>query len=146
MTASRESACAALFTLLSGAYAWKNTPSRRLVVWDKIPRNQRPAFFQSEGGTPQKYMWTGPHPKRSFTVRAFIYFFASDASPGAPQMTAIMDAIDVALAPAGKDILTGRQTLGGVAHHARIADIPVTDAGDLDGEGVVVVDIEIMLP
>ena len=54
---TREAALSALFTLISGAYAWKNKPSRRLKLWNDVAREQRPAFFQFEGDK-QPYKWT----------------------------------------------------------------------------------------
>ena len=146
MTTPREAACQALFALVSGAYAWNGTPSRRLKLWGDVPKATRPALFQSESGR-DAYTWTNlVNPKRSFEVRLFIYVAASDAAPGAPQLTAIKDALDAALKPSGPDVPLGRNTLGGKVSTCRIKEIPLSDPGDLDGDGVLIVTVELILP
>jgi hypothetical protein len=40
----------------------------------------------------------------------------------------------------------GRQTLGGTCYDAKIKSIPIKDPGDLDGTGLVVVEVSIVLP
>lgn len=146
MTMTREPASQALLALVSGAYTWANTPTRRLKIWTDVPAEERPALFQSESGR-ETYTWSLlPNPRRVFDVRLFIYIAASDAAPGAPQITAIMDAIDAAMRPAGSDVQLGRQTLGQTAFNARIKEVAVKEPGDLDGDGILVITVEIMLP
>ena len=146
MTTPRELALEALFTRISGAYAWGNAPSRRLKMWTDVPASQRPAMFQFEGGR-GSYAWSNTaYAKRTIEARLFIYVASSDAQPGAPQLTAIQDAIDTIMMPTGIDFATGRNTLGGTAYNARVKDVPVIDPGDLDGDGLLVIQIEIILP
>lgn len=146
MTTPRETACLALFALVSGAYAWQNTPKRRLKLWADVPKPTRPALFQSESGR-DAYTWTNlANPKRIFEVRLFVYIAATDASPGAPQLTAIKDALDAALKPKGSDVPLGRNTLGGTVTSCKIKEIPLSDPGDLDGDGVLIVTVELVLP
>lgn len=156
-TGSREQILSALFTLGCGAYAWKNTPAgdqtqgipsvRRLRLWGDVPLDQRPAFFQFEGGR-GLYTWsTEATLKRTIRPQWFIYFNAKDpASVGASLINPVLDALDAALKPAGADIATGRQTLGNLCYHCRIDGDPFQDPGDLDGDGLVVIPINILMP
>ena len=145
---TREAALSALFTLISGAYAWKNKPSRRLKLWNDVAREQRPAFFQFEGDK-QPYKWTnGAIAQRQLDLKLFIYIASSDDKPGAPQISAILDAIDQALAPNNVpgSLSAGRQSLGGTCENCRITGEITTDPGDMDGDGLIIVPIQIILP
>ena len=80
-------------------------------------------------------------------LRLFIYIDAYDPEAiGAAQLNDIMDALDVALAPAGADLTLGRCTLGGAAYRCAIDGKPLKDPGDLDGDGLLLVPISIVLP
>ncbi len=140
----REPALAALFALVQGAYDWKSS-SRRLKLWNAVPLESRPAFFQFEGGR-GNYTWSNDiNPKRILRPQLFIYTAAKDETViGATEINNILDALDEALAPTPSQF--GRQTLGGIVHNCRIEGDPFQDPGDLDGDGLIVVPIAIVLP
>lgn len=140
---TREAALSALLTLLTGAYAWANTPTRRLSMWDKVPKEQQPALFQFEGDA-QPYRWSQyALPIREISVQLFVYVDSSDPTAvPAQQISAIMDALDAALLTK-----TGqKQTLGGTCDWCRIDGIVTPDPGDIDGQGLILVPIKITLP
>ena len=143
---SREAAFSALFAAVSAAYPW-GMASRRMKLWSDVPPNSRPALFQLEGGA-ETYQWSSPAlPKRSLEAKLFLYFDARDPTiPGASAINAALDALDVALAPAGQDGASGRQTLGGAVHDCKIVGVPVRDTGDLDGDGLAVVTVRLLAP
>ena len=143
---SREAAFNALFATISVAYPW-GLASRRMKLWSETPPNLRPALFQLESG-PETYQWASPAtPRRTLEAKLFLYFDARDpTSPGASAINAALDALDAALAPGGLDITLGRQTLGGVVHDCKITGVPVRDVGDLDGDGLAVVSVRLILP
>lgn len=143
---SREAAFAALFAAVSAAYPW-GVASRRLKLWGEVPAASRPALFQFEGA-PETYAWPTPAaPKRAIEAKLFLYFDARDtATPGASAINAALDAIDAALALSGADLGLGRQTLGGAVHSCKIAGIPLRDPGDLDGDGLAIVEVKLDLP
>ena len=144
---SREQAVGALLARLNTAYAWTTPPSRRLKLWSDVPPAMRPACFLFEGGTETYADVTGATPKRALALRLFIYVDAHDpATVGAAQLNAIMDALDATLAPAGSDLPLGRTTLGGTAYRCSIEGKPLKDPGDLDGDGLLVVPLTIVLP
>ena len=144
---TREAALAALFARISTAYAWNNSPTRRLVLWDQSPQEQRPAFYQFEGGR-EVYKWTnGVLAARTIEARLFVYLDSSDHTiAGAMLMNSIMDAIDAAMAPTGAEIAFGKCTLGGTCDHARIDGEIITDPGDIDDDGLIMVPVRITLP
>ncbi len=143
---SREAAFSALFETLSNAYAW-GIASRRLKLWSDVPAAMRPALFQLEAG-PESYAWTSlAAPKRTLEAKLFLYFDSRDPlTPGASAINAALDAIDAALAPQGGDLVAGRQTLGGAVYDCKIAGVPVRDTGDMDGDGLAVVSVRLVLP
>ena len=144
---ARETAIGALLTRVGAAYAWAAPPSRRLKLWSDVPPAMRPACFLFEGGAETYEHVANGAPKRSLDLRLFIYVDAHDPSAiGALALNTIMDALDLALAPAGADVVSGRTTLGGTAYRASIEGKPLKDPGDLDGDGLLVVPIRIVLP
>jgi hypothetical protein len=143
---SREAAFSALFDTVSNAYAW-GVASRRLKLWSEIPAAMRPALFQLEAG-PETYQWTSlATPRRTIEAKLFLYFDSRDPlTPGAIAINAALDAIDAALAPQGVDLAAGRQTLGGAVYDCKVAGVPVRDTGDMDGDGLAVVGVRLVLP
>jgi hypothetical protein len=139
----RETVCQALLTLGAAAYSWNNTPSRRLLTYEDVPSATRPALFQHEFGS-DTYTWgQKPFPKRAFTVQWWAYFDSSADSPGAPTINAIIAALEAALAPSGAALT---QTLSGNCYDARIKSVMLRDPGDIDGTGLVIIEIEIIIP
>ena len=144
---TREQAIAVLQARVGAAYGWAAAPSRRLKLWSDVPPAMRPACFLFEGGSETYDNAAGGSPKRSLAVKLFIYVDAHDpARFGAAQLNAIMDALDAALAPAGADAALGRTTLAGTAYRCSIEGRPMKDPGDLDGDGLLVVPVTIVLP
>jgi hypothetical protein len=143
---SREAAFSALFAAVSAAYPW-GLASRRLKLWSEAPAALRPALFQLEAGA-EIYTWTSPAtPRRTLEAKLFLYFDARDpAIPGASAINAALDALDAALTPVGADLALGRQTLGGIVHDCKINGVPLRDPGDLDGDGLAVVAVRVVLP
>ena len=143
---SREAAFSALFETLANAYAW-GVASRRLRLWSDVPAAMRPALFQLEAG-PETYQWTAlATPRRTVEAKLFLYFDARDPlTPGASGINAALDAIDAAPAPQGVDLAAGRQTLGGAVYDCKVAGVPVRDTGDMDGDGLAVVGVRLVLP
>lgn len=144
---SRESAMSALVALVGAAYAWKTGPSRRLKLWADVPASARPACFVIASHN-QKYTWTtGTVPKRLMEVMVFVYIDAKDPNIiGDTVLNMIIDAFDAAMKPAGADQSLGRNTLSGNAYNCRIMGSVIKDPGDLDGDGLLIVPLEIEIP
>jgi hypothetical protein len=143
---SREAAFSALFDTIAAAYPW-GLASRRLRLWSDVPASMRPAFFQLESGS-ESYQWTQlAAPRRTLEAKLFLYFDSRDPlTPGASALNTALDAIDAALVPQGPDAAAGRQTLGGAVYDCKIASVPVRDTGDIDGDGLAMVSVRLVLP
>lgn len=142
---TREPAIAALQALVAGAYPWRSPPARRLKLWSDVPPVDRPACFLFEGGL-ETYE-AGASPKRRLDVKLFIYVDAHDPRvAGAGLINTVLDALDAAFEPAGPDLPLGRVTLGGSVHSCAISGRPLKDPGDLDGDGLLVVPVQLVLP
>ena|GEM_PF-1393383 len=148
MTATtREAAYAALFAVASTAYAWASTPSRRAKLWSDVTLDQRPTLFQYEGGK-DTYVWKddGKLVKRTISARLFIYTDAKDPTTvGSTALNTIVDTVEAAIAPPRGDDGSGLMTLGGTVYQARIINVDRTP-GDLDGDGIAIIDVELILP
>jgi hypothetical protein len=143
---TREAVMTALFNLVIGVHDFART-GRRLVLWDDVPATERPALYMLEHN--EAYS----HPsetlqKRELHATLFVYTDAKDATiVGATQINTILDELDAALTPSGRDAFVGnRQTLGGLVSHCYIDGEVVKDPGDLDGDGLLIVPIRILLP
>lgn len=147
MSAPRKDIMNALSTLVAGAYPWVTGPSRRVKLWSEVPVESRPACFIFSGGSEMhSYEGQNVNPKRVMMVRLFIYTNAKDPTViGADQLDDISDGLDAAFA-AARDPLTGRATLGGLCHQCRIDGDVLREPGDLDGDGMLIVPVRIVLP
>lgn len=144
---TREAIMQALFSLVANSYAFA-TASRRLRLWTQVAPEDMPALFQFEGAEDEALYEDDLMLRRTLKVRLFIYIDAKDESlVGASQINAILDALDAAFAPATfTDEITNRQTLGGLVSSARISGPVLKDPGDLDGIGLIVAPVLIILP
>lgn len=144
---TRETAIAALISVISRAYAWKTGPVRRLKLWSDVSHSSRPACYVFEGGE-DVYAWTeNIRPKRIIDVRVFVYLNAKDSGVvGSALLNEVMDAFDAAFLANGADELLGRNALGGAAYQCRIEGKVLKDPGDLDGDALLVVPVRIVLP
>ena len=139
----RENIYAALFALVSGAFAFA-TKTRRIKVYSDVDQATQPALLQLELGE----KWNarvGAPPVVTLAARLFLYCESNDpTAPVATQMNAALDAVTAALAPPVAPHGAFRQTLGGLVQHAGIAG-EVTIAEGLSGQSEAVIPIEILV-
>ncbi len=149
---TREQIFLALFNLVTTvqvgtppAVPWK-TKSRKLKLWNEVPVELRPAIFMAER-TQQYYGAERPvPPKRTYNVMLFIYTNAknaTDANSGSAILNPLLDAIDDALKPSP---MTMRNDLGGLVNHCYIDGDVFVDPGDIDGDGLAIIPIKIVVP
>ena len=148
----REPIFAALFAL--GKEATWDTPargfltkSRRVLTFDQC--NDQPAFFQVEGDedpqqvTGMPYKWT-----LDATWMVYQNMGRDPEAVPASENNLILDALTGTLGPQllpGVEF-TDRCTLGGLVYNVRIEGRITKYAGDLDGQGIVVVPLKILVP
>ena len=139
----RESIYAALFALVSTAYAFA-TVTRRIKEYADVDQATQPALLQVELGE----KWNtriGAPPVVTLTARLFLYCESNDpTAPVSTQMNGLIDAVTAALAPPLPPHGAFRQTLGGLVQHAGIAG-EITIAEGLSGQSEAVVPIEILV-
>jgi len=144
MTASREAIYQALFALLEGCAPFKTT-SRRVKLWTDVNPGEKPALFLAQRN--QSYAQGSTATPQAVTLKADIYVYTNvGKDPNtvpATQLNDILDAVDNALKG---DAMTGNQTLGGKVHHCWIEGDIMIDPGDLDGDGVAVIPVKILIP
>jgi hypothetical protein len=142
---NRETIYSALYAKLQGAASF-NTTSRRLRHWGGVTAAEQPALFQSQKDE-TAHRTRGQPPKWMLTLDIYVYAQApDDATSPATVLNPLLDALEAALAPAGADLATGVQTLGGLVSHCWISGKITTDEGVLGGQAVAIIPIEILVP
>lgn len=145
LTFDREAIFAALFALITPAYAWQNAPTRRVALWTNVPAENRPAMYQFEGHD-ESWNWSNSaNPTVFLEASIFVYTSCPFPAVGATQLNTILNAITARLIPSGRDLTSGRQTLGGLVQWARIQGSVSRVPGDIDGEGMAIVPIRILV-
>ena len=145
-----EQACAALFDRTKAAYAWKNVPSRKLKLWNEVAAESKPALFQFEG-RPVQVVWTNDRQKkREIEVFLFIYIAVNkgdDADIGAKKINDLYDAVASSLQPnVAEKLKGGAVTLGGLVARCRIEGEVFRDPGDIDGDGLLIIPVKMLMP
>jgi len=147
MTATREPIAIALLGVIAKSYQWAVPPSRRVKLWDDA--KQRPVAFLQENGE-QRASQSLTLTKRTLEFKLFVYTDAKPIDselPGSTELNTIIDALDASLTPSAADLMTGRMTLGGLPiQHCQIVGPILIDAGDLDGDGIAIIPITVLLP
>lgn len=150
-----EAVYAALFELTAGI-RWGDeqqhkflTRSRRVKLFNEVPAEAQPAIFQAEHDEDEAPR-TGGIGKRILGATWFVYWAVGGEPTAVPTITAnrIMGGLRRALRPITADpgFHDRRQTLGGLAYTVRIEGKVFKDPGDLDGQGLLVVPIKIIMP
>ncbi len=107
--------------------------------------SEKPALFLVEKG--DTYIRASEAVPESVTLDIDVYLY-TDAGKDqctipASALNSLIDAVDTALLP---NPLTGLQTLGGLVSHCWIEGKIMKDAGDLDGDGIAVIPLKILVP
>lgn len=145
MTPSRETIMEALLERLkqiAGNGKPVNGVYRRVRSWaDSAPK---PCVYIGEHS--DEYSRQSENlPKASMSILLFVYTQTGDmAAIPSKQQNEILDAIDDALKPDNPS--ENKCTLGGLVSHCYIDGTVVKVPGDLDGEGIAVVPINILVP
>jgi hypothetical protein len=125
------------------------TVSRRVKLWADVPHPQQPACFQAEHADETGQV-TGMPYKTVLGANWIIYQCVNmdKKAIGAIENNLILDGVRRALAPKPTDrgFLDNRNTLGGLVHHCFISGKIFKDPGDIDGEGMMVVPIKLLVP
>lgn len=123
------------------------TMSRRVVLFGECP--QQPACYQAEHGDVVSQV-TGMPYKTTLEAKWIIYQnVAQDPDAlGVVENNRIIEGCYAALAPRPTDpgYADKRNTLGGLVHHCFISGNLFKDPGDLDGQGMIIIPIKILVP
>lgn len=117
--------------------------SRRMRHYSDTP--QQPAFFQVEHDENVSQV-TGLPYKWILEASWVVYQNIGSDPNSVPQRESnlIKDALTAALSL--EDDVDDRVTLGGLVHHVYFDGRVFSDSGDLDGQGVIVMPIKILVP
>lgn len=142
---NREAIQVALFNLLS-TVSGVVTITRRTKLWADFNPPQKPCICISMRDNDYKRESEACPSVITMEADIFIYTTNSDADGVVPatQMNALLDAIDVAMRP--DNMVMGLLTLGGLVSHCWIEGRNIVENGDLDGDGIAVISIKMIVP
>lgn len=145
---TREQVATALFSLVNTApmQALFSTISRRPVLFNAAP--SKPALYM--GSPTENYVYQdGPTfpPMIGLDFQVFIYINSGLDPSDIPDilMNNLIDALEAAIAPV-PPIPGAKQTLGGIVDHAYIEGTVHRAPGWLDGEGMALLTIKVLVP
>lgn len=121
------------------------TVSRKVRLWADVAREERPALFIMSGRESRIQDAEGTPPRITLYVDVLIYVNSTmqDIPPSSDEIEDRLDDLDEALKPSP---LTGKQTLDGLVSHCWIEGETVIVPGDLDGDGIAIVPVRILVP
>jgi hypothetical protein len=146
----RETIMSALITQLqtavfaqkvAGVTTWQ-TIQRKVLTFEQVTPGMQPACFVANHS--EDWTWTSETLVRVFmTATLYVMVNTKGAAVPGQWVNLVMDAIATALAPPAS---SDRQTLGGIVRHCRIKGRVLVDAGDVDGQALLLVPVELLLP
>ena len=149
MISSRETIYAALFALAAQSAGYVTT-SRYLQHWSEVSPEAQPALYQRQVSESVARVRGVP---QQMTLNVEIYIYVrTNAQMLDPTivpstlMNPLLDALETALAPTGKDLQLQTQTLGGLVSHCWINGTTEIFEGFLADQAVAIVPISILVP
>jgi hypothetical protein len=118
------------------------TTGRRLKMWDDVAF--QPALFTHEGDESTEYHGT-ILPKATWTTEIYIYSKGGEDPQAVPVtlLNNLLDAVQSVFQP--DDPMRGVYTIGGLVDWCRLGKI-LKESGDMDGQAIAVMEVEIIVP
>lgn len=123
------------------------TYSRRVLLWDQIPQEQRPALVQIERG--EDYVQDSPGQPPKVTLDVLLMIVADtkvNVQAGSEPITVLNPLIDVVDSALRPDQVSWQQTLGGLVYECWIDGRIEKSSGDLDGDAVAIIPVKLIVP
>lgn len=145
---SREDVMSAFMELAQETADFKLV-SRKFKAWEDCNNTEFPALFvldHSETHVRMTGMGEGLPVAATINATAIIYVRDEQADktiPPATQLNNMLDAFEATIAPSP---LTLVQTLGGRVRHVWIEGEVFKEPGDVDGQGIIVIPLKILVP
>lgn len=125
------------------------TTSRRVKLWNDVPFELKPVCYQAEWGDSVGQISGMPY-KTILEANWIIYQDSAQDpnTPGAILNNLIIEGVYEALAPKPADpgFHDERNTLGGLVYHCFIQGRLFKAPGDIDGQGMMVIPIKLLVP
>lgn len=141
---TREEVIEALFTLLQTAPGF-NLYSRRLRMWTDVPPEQQPALFLVEHSEARLNNLRGTPGRLQLMANVWIMVKTTDTTViGGELLNDLIDAVEGVINNVDPKINV--QTLGGLVNRCWVNGTIIKDPGDIDGQALAIVPINILVP
>lgn len=124
------------------------TITRRIRLFADVGTDQQPWCGQAEHGLMEAQITDMPY-KTTMEANWIVYQATAqdDKAIGAITNNLIMQGVRKVMAPKPKDIgWPKRNTLGGLVYHCFISGRVFKDPGDIDGQGMMVIPLKLLVP
>ncbi len=139
MYTPREQIYAALFAKVAAAANF-TTISRRLKHWADVPAGDQPALFMAQR---KEIAQTVPGLQTVFVMHVDLYLYANTGGDSTTSPSTILNPLlDSVLASIAFDVVTNKQTLGGLVQYCVVDGEIATDEGVLGNQGVAIIPIQ----
>jgi hypothetical protein len=127
---------------------WVSGVKRRIKLFSDVPQDQQPWIGQAEHASGEEQV-TGMPYKTTLEAQWVIYHADAQDPDFEPTITnnLIIKACRDILAPRPSDPgFPKRNTLNGLVHHCYMQGRTIRDPGDIDGQGLIIVPIKLLVP
>lgn len=134
---------------VNGQNTWiAHANPRRLVMFNKLDPSQQPTFFLVQHTEVYEQTGIGTPSRRYLKMGAWCYASAmADSDVGDEMLDSMIEGIENALKPDNPQ--TNELTLGGLVYWCRIkrdSNMFIRDPGDINGQALLVLPIDILIP
>jgi len=134
---------------VNGHSTWVGTPTRRLKLFDQVDSSIQPTMFMVQHREGYSNRGVGLPPRRWLEVGLWCYARSgSDTDVGDLYLDSMEEAIENKL-NVPDDLMRNELTLGGLCYWVKInreSNLFIRDPGDIDGQALLILPIEILLP
>jgi len=133
---------------VNGVSTWASTPTRRLKMFNNIDPSAQPAVFLVQHKEGYDAKGFGIPPRRWLEVGLWCFAPSGGDVIGDDYLDSMMEGIE-AVMNVPDDIMRNELTLGGLCYYCKIdreSNLFIRDPGDIDGQALLVVPVNIMLP
>jgi len=122
------------------------TFSRKLKMWDQVPHEDQPAFFLTAHEEDHRRTQRGTPRNMDMMGHIYIYARIQDGEVGDQVVNKLLEAVEAAFTPDGGQQAGTTFTIDGRVYNCWIEGRVLREPGDLDGQALIMIPVNISFP